>query len=297
MSRSLWRIWAAVAVFVLPAFSASHFVVIGGLGGEPDYEQRFAGYVRDLKQVLAATAGDESRVYALSGPAATRKAVEESLEKIARNSSAEDSIAVILIGHGTYDGYDYKFNLPGPDIDAVRLRQLLDAVPAKNQLVVNTTSASGAMLELFKTETRSVVAATKNGRERNATVFARYLVEALRDPTADTDKNEVITGLEAFVYAEAKVKNFYDTEKRLATEHARLEGDSAGRITLARLGTAAEAANDPAKAGLLTKREEIERKIDALKLRKPSMPEAEYFNELTKMLVSLAEVQSEIEGK
>ena len=45
------------------------------------------------------------------------------------------------------------------------------------------------------------------------------------------------------------------------------------------------------------KREEIERQIDALKLRKESMPEEDYFNELTKLLVSLAEVQNQIEGK
>ena len=50
-----------------------------------------------------------------------------------------------------------------------------------------------------------VITATKTGTEKNATVFARYWVEALRDPAADTDKNETISALEAFRYAERKI--------------------------------------------------------------------------------------------
>ena len=44
--------------------------------------------------------------------------------------TADDSLAVILIGHGTYDGDDYKLNLPGPDLTASRLANLLDKIPA-----------------------------------------------------------------------------------------------------------------------------------------------------------------------
>ena len=49
----------------------------------------------------------------------------------------------MLIGHGTFDGADYKINLPGPDMTAIELATLLDRMPAKRQLVVNMTSASG----------------------------------------------------------------------------------------------------------------------------------------------------------
>ncbi len=50
---------------------------------------------------------------------------------------------LILIGHGTYDGVEYKFNLVGPDITAADLAALCDRIAAKRQLIVNTTSASG----------------------------------------------------------------------------------------------------------------------------------------------------------
>ena len=95
-------------------------------------------------------------------------------------------------------------------------------------------------------------------------MFARYWVEALRDPAADTDKNETISALEAFRYADKKTAAFYETQKRLATEHAVLEdtgkgegvrapsaengeGMLAAQFPLLRIGAAATAAKDPAK--------------------------------------------------
>ena len=73
-----------------------------------------------------------------------------------------------------------------------------------------------------------MIAATKTGTEKNATVFARYWVEALHDPTADIDKNEAISALEAFQYADRKTAAFYDSQKRLATEHAVFEDTGKG---------------------------------------------------------------------
>ena len=72
------------------------------------------------------------------------------------------------------------------------------------------TSASGGAIPILQKPKRVVVTATKSGTEKNATVFARYFIEGLRDPAADADKNEVITVLEAFRYAEAKTAKFYD---------------------------------------------------------------------------------------
>src|SRR6185295_9194672 len=110
-------------------------------------------------------------------------------------------------------------------------------IKAGRQLVVNTTSCSGAFLAALQAENRVLISATKSGTERNATVFARYWLAALQDAAADTDKNETITAKEAFQFAEQKTKAFYETQKRLATEHPQLwEGNQglAGRFTVLR---------------------------------------------------------------
>ena len=111
---------------------------------------------------------------------------------------------------------------------------------------------------------RVVITATKAGTEKNATVFPRYWIEGLRDPAADSDKNEIVTALEVFRYAEEKTAKFYETQKRLSTEHALIEdagkgegvkipsaengeGLTAGRFAVLHLGRAAAQSRDPAK--------------------------------------------------
>ncbi len=273
----------------------THFLVVGGLGGEAGYEESFAGYVRELEELCQSTAGDASLVHAIFGRSATRQAVSDVFDKLSGESGSSDSLAVFLIGHGSYDGRDYKFNLPGPDLSASELRRLLDATPAQRQLVVITTSAAGGALETLKGEGRVVISATKSGRERNSTVFAGFWVEALGDPAADSDKNEVITALEAFQYTQRKVKDYYKKSKQLATEHPRLQGDAAGSFTVARLGKARQAADDPALRTLFAAREKIERRISEIKANKDSMPEEEYYGTLEKLFVGLAQTQNAIE--
>jgi hypothetical protein len=151
-----------------------------------------------------------------------------------------------------------------------------------------------------------VIAATKSGTEKNATVFVRYWVEALQDPAADTDKSDSISAMEAFTYATKKTSAFYDSQKRLATEHAvfddaghgepvREAGNGQGTLlssfTLLRLGASQQAANDPAKRALLAQKEELEQKIDTLKYQKAAMDPADYKKQLTAALLELAKVQ------
>ena len=114
------------------------------------------------------------------------------------------------------------------------LAMLCDRIPARRQLVVNTTSASGGSIAALEKPGRAVVTATKSGTEKNATVFARYWVEALHDPSADADKNESITALEAFQYADRKTAEFYESQKRLATEHAVFEDTGKGEAVCKR---------------------------------------------------------------
>jgi len=298
----LTRLACLVLLALLPGLPAetlstnrTHFVILSGLGGEPLYEKRFADQVKDLEKVVRRNAGDASLVHVLSGESATRKAIEDLFGRLKKDVAPEDSLAVILLGHGSYDGYDYKLNIPGPDITGARLKILFDGVPAERQLVVNTTSASGAVIEQWKTDKRIVAAATKSGRERTATMFAQFWVEALSSAEADTDKSESITAEEAYNYAERKVKDFYESAMRLATEHSRLEGELAGSFTLARLGKALEAAADPATRELMGRREALEQQVGALKLRKESMAEEQYFDELQEVLIELAQLQAKID--
>src|SRR5580658_4119486 len=205
------------------ALGATYFLTVSGLGGEPDYEQRFQMLATDTDKMLRDSPGSDKTVETLKGSDATRAKLEASLAKIASQAKPGDAFVFMMIGHGTFDGAEYKFNLPGPDISAPELAVLLNRIPAGRQLVVDMTSASGGAVSALKRDNRTVITATKSGTEKNATVFARFFVEALRDPAADVDKNEIISALEAFQYAEKKTSQFYSEAKRLATEHPQVD--------------------------------------------------------------------------
>lgn len=295
----------------IPARAGVYYVTVAGLGGEPDYEQEFTSLATDLDRLLKAS-GSDAHVYTLDGNDATRARLTDVLGKVASQAKPDDDFVLVLIGHGSYDGVEYKFNLVGPDISAADLAALCDRIAAKRQLIVNTTSSSGGSIPALEKRGRCVIAATKSGTEKNATVFARYWVEALHDPEADLDKNETVSALEAFQYATKKTAAFYDSQKRLATEHAVFddtghhdpvrepasdtgEGQLLSSFTLIRLGATQKAYSDPAKRALLAQKEEIERKIDTLKYQKMAMSQDDYKTQLTAALLELAKVQGQLD--
>ncbi|HXP08450.1 MAG TPA: hypothetical protein VN828_08140, partial [Acidobacteriaceae bacterium] len=192
----------------LSAHASVYYVTVAGLGGEPDYEQRFTANARDLDKLFK-DSGSGAHVYTLTGSQATKAHLTETLTSVAKDAKPEDDFVLMLIGHGSYDGTDYKFNLVGPDITASELASFCDRIPTRRQLIVNATSSSGGSVAALEKPGRGVIAATKNGTEKNATVFARYWVEALQDPTADIDKSDSINAMEAFQYAQRKTADFY----------------------------------------------------------------------------------------
>ncbi|HUA01982.1 MAG TPA: hypothetical protein VMB02_16715 [Candidatus Aquilonibacter sp.] len=312
MKTALLAVALTVAsLFALPAHASVYYVTVAGLGGEPDYEQEFASLATDLDKLLKSS-GANVHVYTLMGPDATRAHLVDTLNQVAAQAKPDDDFVLTLIGHGSFDSVEYKFNLVGPDITAADLAALCDRVPAKRQLIVNTTSASGGSVAALEKHGRGVIAATKTGTEKNATVFARYWVQALHDPEADVDKNDAITALEAFRYATSRTAEFYDAQKRLATEHAVFEDtglhdavrDAAtdsgeglflSSFTLIRLGAAQKAYADPAKRDLLARKEDLERQIDTLKYQKAAMSQDDYKSQLTEALIELAKVQEELD--
>ena len=290
----------------------SYYLTVAGLGGERDYEQRFMQQAVDLDRIFKA-AGATAHVVTLSGKEATRAHLSNALQAIADQAKPEDDFVLILIGHGSYDGVEYKFNLPGPDISAASLAQLCNRIASKRQLIVNTTSSSGGSVAALAKKGRAVIAATKSGTEKNATVFPRYWVEALQDARADVDKNETVSALEAFQYATTKTAAFFDSQKRLATEHAvfadtgngaaavRVASKTTGdgrllaSVALVRFGTERAASVNPAKRSLLAKKEQLEARIDTLKYQRAAMSPQEYRQQMTESLVALAKVQEELD--
>ena len=288
---------AGVAVSLVfgaaPARAATYYLIIGGVGGDPVYAEAFAESTTAMAAAARRTLGDDSRITMLNGELATADAVRAALAELSATSEAADRVIVFLVGHGTYDGTDYKFNLTGPDIDGTEFAELLAALPAQSQLIVNASSASGAVLEPWAAEGRTVVTATRSGRERNATRFAEHWAAAMSSDDADLNKSGVISAQEAFDYASRLVADSYEATGALATEHPEIRGDAASAFEVSRL--TARIAATPEVDALNQQLTDLEEQIAALRLRREALGD-DYLPQLQVLLVQLAEVQQEIDA-
>jgi hypothetical protein len=298
MGHAVTRLALVALALSLPlnALAARYAIIVSGLGGEPEYEQRFREDAKTL-QTAAEHVGDDMHVTTLVGPQATREALHRAIASVVEHAAAADQVTLTLIGHGSFDGEEYRFNIPGPDVTATDLAAWLQRLASRQQLVVIATSSSGGAIAKLQHENRIVITATKSGGERNATHFAEYWAKALTSSEADRDKNEWVTVQEAFDYAQRKVADTFKGNAALATEHARMEGMHAESIPLARLGNAKAMPTDAQLNALFTERLRIENDLDAVKNRKSELPEDRYYDELEGVLVTLARTQQKIDAR
>lgn len=282
-------------------------LIFVGAGGEPEYAQQFEKWTTELKSALSEDFGfDAQKLLVVQNAKATD--VRNTFAQLKSQMDANNVLFVFLIGHGSFDGKESKFNLVGPDIAASEYNTLLSALPTKRVIVLNMASASGEFVKSLSAKGRIVITATKSGQETNATRFPGFFIAALRAPDADTDQDGHTSVLEAFVYANRLTADFYTRAGRLATEHALLDdnGDGVGREKaeageglLARATyldslSIDEAAATAATGRLLKERTRLEGEIEQLIARKRTMPEAEYESTLERLFIELAKVNRSI---
>jgi hypothetical protein len=282
---------AGVAAMSL-AQAAERVLIIEGLGGEPVYAQQFDTQVRALAASSRALDGNEG-VRVLAGAQATRARILAQFRQLAAQLGGRDELIVYLVGHGSFDGREYKFNVPGPDLSDADLKEALQGVRAGRQLVIVTGSASGALLPTLGAAHRVLLTATRNGDERNVTRFGAALVAALQSPEADTDKDGRISAQEAFTYARRAVGDAYRRDGLLASEHAVLQGDSAGDFALAALASSSVPTRVPAER--LRRRAALNARIKALEARKATLAPTDYQQQLQDLLLQLAQLQQQID--
>ncbi|PYI82704.1 MAG: hypothetical protein DME26_16755 [Verrucomicrobia bacterium] len=293
-------------------------IVVVGAPGEEEYGKNFqkwaelwetAGRAADAKEIIIGlkNGGETNDLERL------RQALHDEPKEI------KTELWLVLIGHGTFDGKDAKFNLRGPDLSATNLAGWLQ--PFRRPVaVINCASASGAFLPPLSAEGRIVITATKSGHEINYARFGQYLSEAILDPQADLDKDGQTSLLEAFLSASHRVGEFYKAEGRLATEHALLDDNGDGLGTPAdwfrgirAVKKAAEGADPDGvrahqfhllrsdaerkmPATVRAKRDALELAVAKLRESKAQFSEDEYYRRLETFLIELAQLYQQSDG-
>jgi len=244
--------------------------------------------------------------------------LQRALEQEPKEGPAE--LWVVLIGHGTFDSKEARFNLRGPDVSASDLDVWLKPFH-RPIVVINTASSSSPFLNKLSATNRVIITATRSGNEQNFARFGQYFAEAITSTNeADLDKDGQVSVLESFLIASRKAAEFYKLEGRLVTEHALIDDNGDGLGTPADWFRGLRAVKKPQGKtivdGLLAqqicivpsreeaslspeqraKRDGLERQILLFREKKSSMPEADYYGQLEKLLLDYARFYQSLPG-
>jgi hypothetical protein len=317
-SRSALRCFALAAIVLLQARLLSaqdrYALVVAGAAGGPPYAEQYARWTEDLSTLLVDQMKFEpANVIVLreggdASASPTAANVRRVFNGLRREIGRDDLIFVVLIGHGTFDGVDAKFNLVGPDLESAEWAALIQGLPGRIVLA-NTAPASFPFLERLAGPRRVVITATDTVAQRFDTVFPEFFIKALQDDARDIDKNGRISIWEAFAGATDSVRRYYQQRGQLATERALLDdnGDGVGHEASATSDDGSAAARtylDVAAAGapptdevllqLLQKRAALQADAEELKIRKSFMSPAEYQQEFERIMIELAKLTRSI---
>ncbi|MEZ5385743.1 MAG: hypothetical protein R3F13_09530 [Prosthecobacter sp.] len=275
-------------------------VIVRGADGAEEYGRKFTAQVEAWK---AACAKGEVHAEVIQGEDSTAK-----LEQRLGAAKPDRPLWLVLIGHGTFDGREVKFNAEGPDFDAKQLAGWL--APLKQEVaVIHCASSSGGFLRPLSGKNRIVITATKSPDEVFYARFGEFFAEAISGmPEADIDQDRQVSLLEAFRHASNEAALFYENEGRLATEHALIEDNGDGTPTRREMleSPSADAKLDGERAGQMVlvlseeekqltdeqrnKRDALETALKKLKQKRAELGEDEYYSKLEKLLRDLGEV-------
>ncbi len=294
------------------AFDRATVIIVVGAPGEEAYGKSFESWTDNWVKASKKAGAKHVAI----GLGATNETTDLDRLKQALRDEPKESVGelwLVLIGHGTFDGKEAKFNLRGPDLSAADLAEALN--PFHRPLaIIDCASASGPFVNRLSATNRVIVTATRSGYEQNYARFGQYLSEAIADPRADLDRDGQTSLLEAFLVASRRVAEFYESEGRLATEHALIDDNGDG------LGTPADwfrgihavkkAQNGASLDGLRAhqfhlvrseeeekmspairaRRDELERAIARLRESKGKMSADAYYQQLETLLIEMAKL-------
>ena len=236
--RNILLIWAALVCVGASAFAApeeapptARALVLGGHALDPkgpyarnmnDWVDRFVkllvgkwGVPVENIQVLA------DREAAKAEPPvrkSTLKNVHAAFETLKRRLRANDQFILFVVGHGTVTEPVGKLCLPGADLKATELADLLDALPTRKIVIVNCASGGAEFLEKYSRRRRVVVSACGITGQGAQTYFAEFFLLAYERGKADANGDGVITLLEAFNRAAHQCINWYHRQYKVKKE-------------------------------------------------------------------------------
>ncbi|QDT04515.1 hypothetical protein K227x_29070 [Rubripirellula lacrimiformis] len=306
----------------------AQILLVVGASGTEEYEKLFSVWSQNWERVAKVSQADLTVIGGATGVVSSllqsaselndRDRVQQFLAK--QVDATTEPLWIVIIGHGTFARDVAKFNLVGPDFSARELASWLDPIE-RPLVIVNTSSSSAPFINRLSKPGRVIVTATKSGSEMNFARFGEFFSSAFLSLDSDLDHDDEVSVHEAFLNASGMVRKFYESESRIATEHALIDDNGDGKGTLATMFRGVRPDKDqvdvrqidgqrgmritlsPNPNGLkwlpdeLKQRDQIELELDKLREQKNQLSEDEYFSAIEPLMVRLARLYHDVESR
>ena len=128
---------------MVEAAGRQYLVIVTGLGGEPRYRERFHQWAVSMVDAASEQYGltpsdiwylgekpelDPDRIHGKS----TKENIVRTLSELGDRVRPGDLVFILLIGHGSFNSGESRFNLPGPDMSPDDFARSLDGLNTQN---------------------------------------------------------------------------------------------------------------------------------------------------------------------
>ena len=184
-------------LLVLPtaALADSSALILRGVAGSPEHEQKFEKWTAGTSKALVDKFGfSQDRVIVLTDKKTVQAEIQKAFATLKQQLKPGDTFFLFFIGHGSADDGTYKF-ISGPDYTADEYNKLLATLNAGRIVRSLPAYASGFRWRSSQVRIAWLLRRPATGKKTAISFSASYFLEALQNPAADEDKDQKGIGL------------------------------------------------------------------------------------------------------
>lgn len=243
MRRITLTILAIFLSISTAVFATDYVLILGGVGGEKSYYDQFWSATSRFHQLLTQEYDcpaeqiiflfeDEGTLPGLVTGEAKREPILEAFAQLAEKVQPSDRFVLFMVGHATRNPSGIKFNLPGRDISQQEYTDSINSIRAEQQLLVFGFPYSAGIVQGISKSGRIIITSSSS-REGYASQagFGDLFVDVFSEPYADTNDDGAISLLEAFMWMQTRIDEWYVQDGAIQAEHPHLDDNGDGHAS------------------------------------------------------------------
>ena len=233
-------------------YATDYVLIIGGVGGEKSYYDKFWSATSRFHQLLTQQYGyspeqitflfeDQGNLPGLVTGEAKRQPILDVFTQLAEKVKPTDRFILFMIGHASRASDGVKFNLLGRDISQQEYTDSINKINAEQQLLIFGFQYSARVVKDIS-KTGRIILTSSSAREgySSQVSFGDLFVDAFSESAADTNSDGAISIFEAFHWMQKRTDEWYEQEGVIQAEHPHLDDNGDGKAVRKDLETSGD---------------------------------------------------------